>query len=161
MTSTSGPVSTMTGTARPAEWAIRLLVVAGLAVDAYVHLDLAANQQLAAPGGIGGGTLFRLQAAVAAVVGLLVLLSGRRWAYALAFLAGLSALIPVLLYTYVDVPAFGPIPSMYEPIWYPEKVLSVVAEAAVVVLSVAGWFVSGRIRRNTAVVAPRSRRLPA
>ena len=156
MTSTTGPVTTMTAAARPVEWVIRAVVVAGLVVDAYVHFDLAENQQLAAPGGIGGGTLFRLQAAVATVVALLLLLSGRRWAYALAFVAGLSALVPVLLYTYVDVPAIGPIPSMYDPTWYSEKVLSVVAEAVVVVLSVAGWFVSGRIRRNTAVVAPRS-----
>lgn len=131
-------------TARMLEPVVRVLVVAGLAVDAYVHFDLAESQQLAAPGGIGGGTLFRLQAGLAAVVAVLLVFTGRRWAYALAFLAGLSALVPVLLYTYVEVPAIGPIPSMYDPIWYPEKVLSALAEAVVVLLSVVGWIVTGR-----------------
>lgn len=138
----------MTTAARPGEWVIRLIVVAGLVVDAYVHLDLAGNAQLAAPGGVGGGTLFRMQAGAAVVVALLLLITGRRWAYGLAFLAGVSALVPVLLYTYVDVPAIGPIPSMYDPTWYPQKVLSAVAEAVAVALAVVGWFVSGPARRN-------------
>lgn len=142
---------------RPAEGLVRVLVVAGLAVDAYVHLDLADVAQLAAPGGIGGGTLFRLQAGVAALAAVLVLLSGRPWAYAFAFIAGLSALVPVLLYTYVDVPTIGPIPSMYDPTWYPEKVLSAVAEGAVVLLSVVGGVLSARSHRSVphaAVLAP-------
>lgn len=32
-----------------------------------------------------------------------------------------------MLYRYVDVPAIGPIPAMYEPIWYFEKALSAAA----------------------------------
>jgi len=35
----------------------------------------------------------------------------------------------VLLYAYIDVGGFGPLPNMYEPIWYPEKTISAVAEA--------------------------------
>ncbi|MEO7071025.1 MAG: hypothetical protein ABI131_11100, partial [Nostocoides sp.] len=48
-------------------------LVVCLAVDAYVHLHLASRYQLAAPGGIGGGNLFRIEAGVAILIGLAVL----------------------------------------------------------------------------------------
>lgn len=143
---------------RLVEWAVRIVVVVGLAVDAFVHFDLAESQQLAAPGGIGGGTLFRLQAGLASLVAVLLLVSGRRWAYALALLTGLSALVPVLLYTYVDLPAIGPIPPMYDPYWYPEKVLSAVAEALVVLGSAAGWVLCRRRTRQSPTAPIRFRR---
>jgi hypothetical protein len=44
----------------------------------------------------------------------------------------------VLLYRYVDVPALGPIPSMYEPLWFPEKTLSAVAEAVATLAALTG-----------------------
>lgn len=53
-----------------AEPAVRVAVVAALLVDAVVHFRLASGVQLAAPGGIGGGTLFRLQAGAAVVAAL-------------------------------------------------------------------------------------------
>ena len=37
--------------------------------------------------------------------------------------------VPVLLYHFVDVPPVGPVPSMYDPLWSPEKVVSIVGEA--------------------------------
>lgn len=123
---------------RAAEPLVRVLVVAALAVDAVVHVRLADAMQLAAPGGVGGGTLFYAQATVATVAALVLLVTGHRLAYALAGLAALSALVPVLLYTYVQVPAIGPIPSMYDPTWHPEKTVSAIAEAAAVVLAVVG-----------------------
>ena len=79
--------------------ALRLLVVATLAVDCTVHLRLAEAMHLAAPGGIGGGTLFRIQAVAAGLAAVLLLVTGRRLAYAVAALVALSALVPVLLYT--------------------------------------------------------------
>lgn len=120
------------------ELLVRLLVVLGLAVDAAVHLRMAPVMDLAAPGGIGGGTLFRLQGGLAAVSAVVLLLTGRRWAYVLALLVALSALGPVLLYHLVDVPAIGPIPSMHDPLWSPEKVVSIVGQTLAVVLSLVG-----------------------
>ncbi|MGC5583131.1 hypothetical protein ACQE98_03320 [Ornithinimicrobium sp. W1679] len=117
------------GTTRRTELVVRALVVLGLAVDAFVHLRMAPVMDIAAPGGIGGGNLFRAQGAAAAVVAVLVLVTGRWWAYAVALLVALSALGPVLLYHFVDVPAIGPIPSMYDPLWSPEKVVSILGEA--------------------------------
>lgn len=130
---------------------LRILVAATLVVDAVVHLRLAANYQLAAPGGIGQGNLFRVEAVVAIVVALYVLVAGNRTAYAAAFLVAASALAGVVLYRYVDVPAIGPIPSMYEPLWFYEKSLSAIAEAAGAVLAFAGLIVALRAeapRRN-------------
>ncbi len=127
-----------------AEPLVRVLVVAALTVEAVVHLRLADTMQLAAPGGVGGGALFRVQATVAAVAALVLLVTGRRLAYLLAGLAALSGLVPVLVYTYVQVPALGPIPSMYDPAWHPEKTASAVAEAVAVVLAGVGLTLAPR-----------------
>lgn len=134
---TAPRVATTRRTSR-AELVTRAVVVLGLAVDAAVHLRMAPVMDIAAPGGIGGGNLFRIQGAVAGVVALVLLLTGRRWAYVLALLVALSALVPVLLYHVVDVPPLGPIPSMYDPLWSPEKVVSIVGEALAAGLAVRG-----------------------
>ena len=123
---------------------VRGLVVLALAVDAVVHARLAEGYQNASPGGIGTGTLFRLEAIAATLAALWVLWRGSRAAYAAAATVALSAGAAVVLYRYVNVPAFGPIPAMYEPVWYFQKSLSVVAElvgglaAAVASLRVSG-----------------------
>jgi hypothetical protein len=127
---------------------IGLVAAAGLVADAVVHLQLAPDYQLAAPAGIGQGNLFRVEAVVAVLVALWVLVRPSRLSFAAAFLVAASALAAVLLYRYVDVPAFGPIPSMYEPLWFPEKTLSAVAEAVATLAALTGL---ARVR--TAVVA--------
>jgi hypothetical protein len=129
--------------------ALRLLqavTAAALAVDAYIHADLAAAYD---PVGeqISQGTLFRIEAAAASLAALLVLLLGRwRPAWAFAFLVSLSALGSVLLYRYVDVGVLGPLPNMYEPTWFPEKTASAVAEAVGAAASFAGFRIAGRLR---------------
>ena len=128
----------------PAELAVRLGLVAMLAVDAVVHYRLAGAMDVAAPGGVGGGTLFRLQATAAVVAAIVLLVRGSRLAYAVAGLVALSAFGAVILYTYVDVPTLGPVPSMYDPTWYAEKTLSAVAEGLGVVLAAAGLVLTGR-----------------
>jgi len=128
----------------PLELVVRLAVVVALAIDAVVHYRLADTIQLAAPGGIGGGTLFRIQATAAVLAALFVLVTGSRAAYALAGLVALSALGAVLLYAFVDVPAIGPIPAMYDPTWYFEKTLSAVAEGVGALLAAVGFMLAGR-----------------
>ncbi len=123
--------------------ALRLLVAAALAVDAVVHWRLAFYYQIAAPGGIGQGMLFRIESVAAALAGLYVLLRGSRPAFAAAFAVAAGGVAAVLLYRYVDVPAFGPFPSMYEPVWFFEKSLSAVAEAGGAVLAAVGLFRKG------------------
>ncbi|MGO4584182.1 hypothetical protein AB4Z38_09905 [Arthrobacter sp. 2RAF6] len=124
---------------RPKDILLRLLVAAALVIDAVVHFDLAPGYQLGAPGGIGQGNLFRIEAAAAILVAVYVLVRGSRPSYAAAVVIAGSALIAVLLYRYVDIPAIGPIPSMYEPVWFFEKSLSAVAEGLGAVLAAVGY----------------------
>lgn len=114
--------------------ALRVIAAAGLAVDAYVHADLAAGFD-ANGSNISQGTLFRIEAAFASLAALLVLVHGRRLAATFALVVSLSALGAVLLYRYVDVGTLGPLPNMYEPFWYTEKTISAVAEGVAAVAS--------------------------
>ena len=109
------------------DFVLRVVVAAALGVEAFIHLRLAPGYQQSASGGIGAGNLFRIQALVAIVVGVWVLTRGSRAAYAAALVTALSAVGAVLLYRYVDVPAIGPIPAMYEPVWFFQKSLSAFA----------------------------------
>lgn len=122
----------------PLSLVLRVLVAAGLVVDAIVHLRLASGYQLGQPGGIGQGNLFRIEAVVALLVALYVLVRGSRTAFLVAAVVGLSALVAVVLYRYVNVPSLGPIPTMYEPVWFFQKSLSAVAEAFAGIIALGG-----------------------
>ena len=89
-------------------------------------------------------TLFWVQGAVAAVVAILVLVRPRRVPYLIAFLVAASALGAVLLYRYVDIGAIGPLPDMYEPVWYTEKVVTTVAEAVATLAAAIGFAYAAR-----------------
>ncbi len=119
----------------PAHNVFRTVIAAGLVVDAVVHLHLAPGYQEASPDGIGLGTLFIIQALAAVGAALYVLARGTRRAYLLALLVAAAALLAVLLSRYVDLPAIGPLPAMYEPLWFPEKAVSAVAEALAATLA--------------------------
>jgi hypothetical protein len=99
----------------------------GLAVDAYLHADLA--------GQYGGAGLLSIQhlflgaAGAAAVGALLIVVVRRRWAALATLLIAAGTVAAVLTYRYVDLGPLGPLPDLYEPIWYPGKVVSAVAEA--------------------------------
>src|SRR5579859_7280212 len=116
---------------------LRLLVAAGLAVDAYVHADLAPIYD-GIHGSISQGELFRIEAGVAAAAALIVLVAGRRAGLGLAFVVAASALGTLLLYRYANVGRLGFLPNMYEPSWFPEKTTAAVAEAAAGVLAAGG-----------------------
>jgi glucan phosphoethanolaminetransferase (alkaline phosphatase superfamily) len=109
----------------------RLVAAAGLAVDAFVHWHLAPGYDSVRGDGwphITQGQLFRVEAVLAVVALILVLALPRRWTAAFAFVVAAGGVAAVVLYTYVNVGAIGPIPNMYEPMWYLEKTLSAVAE---------------------------------
>lgn len=124
--------------------ALRVAIAIALTTDAVIHLQLAANFQLAAPAGIGGGNLFRLQAGAAILAALYVLIRGSRLSYTVAAVVALTAFAAVVLYRYFEIPAIGPIPSMYEPVWYFQKTLTAVAEGAGGTLAIIGFALLGR-----------------
>lgn len=118
-------------TRRLLPWLLRGLIAAGLAIDSYVHADLAGIYDGVGAGHLlSQGLLFRAEAVVSGAVALLVLVAGNRRQVlgAAAVVAG-SAFGALLLYRYVDVGQLGPIPNMYEPAWFPEKNLAAIAEA--------------------------------
>ncbi|NMM25243.1 MAG: hypothetical protein HHJ11_17510 [Phycicoccus sp.] len=109
-----------------------LVVAAGLGVDAYVHWHLAPGFDgvtgTASPQ-ISQGQLFRVETVLALIAMVLVVVTRRRLAAMVALLIAAGGLGAVLLFAYVDVGGWGPLPKMYDPFWYPEKIISAVAEA--------------------------------
>ena len=111
---------------------LRVVAATGLAVDAYVHADLA--PAYAGPGGVVGQQgLFLVEAGIAVAAALLVLTRGRPAVYLAAALVAASALTAVIASRYVDLGPIGPLPDLYEPVWYPEKVVAAAAEAVALV----------------------------
>jgi hypothetical protein len=115
--------------------AARLLAAAGLAVDAYVHAHLAGRYD-AVTESISQGTLFRIEAGLAALAALLVLIWRRPAPDFFAWLVAAGGLALLLVYRYVDVGTLGPVPNMYEPLWTTDKRLSAIAQAVAVLATV-------------------------
>ncbi|MFV0126174.1 hypothetical protein ACLGI4_00310 [Streptomyces sp. HMX112] len=105
----------------------RLLAAAGLAADAYLHAHLAGRYD-AVSATLSQGTLFRIEAAIAALAALLLLVWRRPLADAFAWTVAAGGLAALLLYRYVDVGELGPLPDMYEPAWFTDKNLVVIAQ---------------------------------
>jgi hypothetical protein len=134
------------------------ITAALLAVDAYVHLRDAHLYDFATGGNITQGNLFRVQASVAIVVAIALLLWPRWLSWAVAVLVAGTAAGAVLLYRYVDVGRLGPLPNMYEPTWaLPDKRLSAFAECAAFLTASAGLGLALYIRQRTAGAASAAR----
>lgn len=135
-------------------WLLRVIVVAGLAVDVYVHWHLAPNFDTlkgSTSPHISQGQLFRLEAALALIAAVLVLIVRRRWDASFALLVAAGGVAAVVLYRYVDVGAIGPLPDMYDPTWYPEKTISAIAEA-VSAVSAALYVALARTKRSAGLL---------
>jgi hypothetical protein len=134
---------------------IRLVVVAALVVDAVVHLSDAADYGAVRTSVLSQATLFRVEAGLAIVIAVALLLRPSRlsWLAAVGLLG--SAFAAVLLYTYVDVGRLGPVPNMYEPTWVlPGKLASAWAEGVGAAAAVVGLVLAFRAsrRRRTALL---------
>jgi len=128
--------------------ALRVCTALALAIDAGVHIHLAPGYQAGNSAGIGQGNLFLIESAAAILAAVYVLLRGSRTAYAAALIVSLSAFAAVVVYRYVNIPAFGPFPAMYEPVWFFEKSVSAAAEATGAVLAGTGLARAGAVRRR-------------
>ena len=128
------------GTTTPVQAVLRVLAAAGLAVDAEIHARLA-DQYDPVTESISQGTLFRLEAALAALAALLVLVWRSRLADLFALAVSLGGLAVLLIYRYIDVGVLGPFPDMYEPLWFTDKTVVAIAEAvsALMALILLGW----------------------
>lgn len=136
--------------------AVQLIAVAGLGIDAYVHLDLASTYA-EAQAAINEGVMFRVEAVAAILAALVVIVSARRLAFALAFAVAASALALMLISRYVDIGAIGPFPDPYDPVWFPEKLWAAYGEAAAALAALAGMALFGvRVVRRSGRTAPGS-----
>lgn len=135
--------------------AVGLIAVAGLSIDAYVHLDLASTYAEAqAP--INEGVLFRAEAVLALLTALALITSRRRMPFVLGFAVAASALTLMLVSRYADLGPIGPFPDLYDPVWFPEKLWAAGGEAAAAIASAAGILllsIRTRPRRSAATRA--------
>ncbi|HEY0559179.1 MAG TPA: hypothetical protein VGD03_02785 [Frankiaceae bacterium] len=131
---------------------LSVLTAAALAVDAAVHLrDAGLYAGVGGGGQLGEDTLFRVEAVVALVVAVAVLVRPRPVVWGLAVLVAGSAAGVAILSTYVDLGRLGPIPDLYEPTWsLPGKALSAGAEAfgAATAALALGRVLAGRLRHG-------------
>ena len=113
----------------PLQWTLTVVAVVGLVVDAVVHLDLASDFAQVKTSTLSQADIFRVDAVVAIIAAVLLLIRPRRSTVLFAFLVAAAGTVAVVLYRYVDVGKIGPIPNMYDPYWAPAgKWLSAVAE---------------------------------
>lgn len=122
----------------PIQVALTAVVVVGLGVDAWVHLDLASAFSHVRTSTMSQADVFRIDAVVAIVAAVALLVRPRRYTAAFAFAVAAAGTVAVVLYRYVDVGAIGPLPNMYDPYWAPVgKALSAVGEALAAACSLA------------------------
>lgn len=142
----------------PLSISLRALTVAGLAVDAWVHADLASSYD-PVRATVSQGELFRVEAGASALAALLLVVTANRLTWGWALLVAAAGVAAVLLYGYVDVGQMGPLPDMYEPLWFTEKTVSAVAEGVAAAAAVGGLAVAvGRHGRASTMPTPRSPR---
>jgi Ni/Fe-hydrogenase subunit HybB-like protein len=109
-------------------WTLALVVVVGLAIDAYTHLDLAHEFSFNSTGTVNEGVLFQVEAVLAIVSALLIVYRQNALTATVALLVAGGGAIALVVYRYVDIGKIGPVPDMYEPIWFDEKVVSLIGE---------------------------------
>lgn len=117
------------------EWVLILMTLVGLGVDAYVHLHIASSYRLVRTNELSQTDLFRLESGLAVLAGVWLVLRPSRLSAAVALLVAAGGVAAVTFYYYVDPGQLGPIPDMYEPVWYADKTRSLQGEALASVTS--------------------------
>jgi hypothetical protein len=126
---------------------LSIVVAVGLVVDAYVHLHLASDFAHVKTSTLSQADLFRVEAVLAVIAAIALLVRPRRSTAGFAFLVAFGGFVAVVVYRYVNVGAFGPIPNMYDPYWAPaEKAISAIVEA---VAAVAAMWLFLRLQAGT------------
>ena len=116
---------------------LRGCTAAALIVNAVVHWRDAPFYDVAGKT-LNQGQLFRIEAVVAVIVALAVLVWPRRAVWVVAFLVAASAVGRCAVHLR-DVGSLAFLPNMYEPSWGPPgKLLSAIAEGAGALFALAG-----------------------
>lgn len=116
--------------------ALRVVGAIALGYSGYLHLRIALERlPLYADGQVTLSGLFVAQAVAAAVVVLWVLARGDLLSWLAFGAVALGSLVALVLSVYVQIPAVGPFPVIYEPFWYADKNLSAAAAAVASVVA--------------------------
>jgi peptidoglycan/LPS O-acetylase OafA/YrhL len=132
---------------------VRLVAASALGVVAGVHLHLAPGYALLGDQ-VTHGDLFRAQSAVAGVAALALVARPTRPVWLLAAAVGVASLLAVVVTVYVAAPAIGPLPRIFEPVWYAEKVLAAAAAGTACLAALVGLVPVARQRRRDSPAAP-------
>jgi hypothetical protein len=132
--------------------ALIAVVVVGLAIDAFVHFDLASAFKHVKTSTLSEADMFRAEATVAVLAAVALLVRPNRFTAAFAFLVAAAGAVAVVLTRYVNIGKIGPIPNVYDPYWAPTgKWLSAVAEVVAALAALALFVMLGsRSRRPVA-----------
>lgn len=116
--------------------ALRVVGAIALGCSGYLHLRIALERPpLFADGLVSLSGLFVAQAVAAAVVVIWVLVRGDLLSWLAFGAVALGSLAALVLSVYVRIPAVGPFPQLYEPIWYADKYLAAAAAAVASVVA--------------------------
>lgn len=129
--------------------ALRLICAAGLVIDARIHLKLAPAYDSIKSSVISQGDLFRIEAGLAIAAALLMMVVRTRITALIAVSVAGGGLVALLVYRYFDIGAFGPLPPMYEPAWYSDKVTTCVVQAISTVVGLGLLLTPIRSSRRT------------
>ncbi|MCW2646452.1 MAG: hypothetical protein JWP07_2561 [Pseudonocardiales bacterium] len=132
-----------------ARWGLVLVIVVGLGIDAYTHLDLADIYTGVTTSTVSQATLFRIEAVAAILAAMAVVVRPNRWTAGLVAAVTGGGAFALLLYRFVSVGKLGPLPDMAEPFWYTKKSLSLTGEL-IALLGSLGLLAYGARRRPVA-----------
>lgn len=135
---------------------LRLVVLAGLVIDAVVHFDLAPTYD-GNKKSISQGDLFRIEGVLAIAAAVAILLIRGRLVALIAFAVLAGGVAAVVLYRYVNVGELGPLPNMYEPLWYGKKTQSLWGEVIGAVAALGLVAFGAPVARSVAKADGRSR----
>lgn len=128
--------------------ALRVIGAVALGYSGFLHLQIALGRPpLIADGQVTLSGLFVAQAVAAAVVVVWVLVRGDLVSWLAFGAVALGSLAALVLSVYVRIPAVGPFPQIYEPIWYADKYLAAAAAAAASVVALVAVLGLRRGRR--------------
>lgn len=134
--------------ARPVLIGIAAVTAIALGVNVWVHLNLAVPFDGNRGALLGQGSLFRIESAadVLAAVAIVVLPRLTTAASAAIVAAGGAAVLVLTTFVPLDGTPLG-LPLIFEPAWYPDKVLALVAQ--LVALAGAALVARRLLRRRT------------
>ncbi len=116
--------------------ALHVIGAVALGYSGYLHLRIALERPpLFADGQVSLSGAFVAQTVAAAVVVVWVLARGHLLSWLAFGVVAVGSLAALVLSVYAQIPAVGPFPELFEPLWYADKYLAAAAAAVASVVA--------------------------